>query len=94
MNIYLSNAISWGVACLCSYILNKSWTFRSADTGFSPFAKFVAVNLGSLGLGLMIMYVLVSWGCGKIWSYLFSLPVTMMASYLGYRFWSFKLFRE
>jgi putative flippase GtrA len=90
MSLYLANALSWSLACLFSYFMNRAWTFRAADTGVSPLARFVLVNLCSLGLGLMTMYALVLLGAGRIGSYVFSLPVTMSASYLGYRFWSFK----
>ncbi|MCL2626072.1 MAG: hypothetical protein FWD46_04555 [Cystobacterineae bacterium] len=50
----------------------------------------MVVNLCSLGLGLITMYVFLSLGSGRIGSYVFSLPITLAASYLGYRFWSFK----
>jgi len=90
MNLCLAYALSWIVACVCSYVMNKLWTFRATDTGLTPFIKFVTVNLCSLGLGLLAMYVLTSLGGGRIWSYIFSLPITMTASYLGYRYWSFK----
>jgi len=90
MSLYLANTLSWSVACLFSYFMNRAWTFRAADTGFSPLAKFVVVNLCSLGLGLITMYVFLSLGSGRIGSYVFSLPITLAASYLGYRFWSFK----
>lgn len=90
LTMYQANALSWGIACVFSYRMNKSWTFRAADTGFAPLFRFVAVNLCSLGLGLMAMYVLASFGGGRIWSYIFSLLVTTVASYLGYRYWSFK----
>ncbi|MCL2011545.1 MAG: GtrA family protein [Cystobacterineae bacterium] len=90
LSIYLSNVLSWSLACLFSYFMNRAWTFRAADTGFSPLLRFVCVNLASLGLGLITMYILASLGGGRIWSYVLSLPVTMTASYVGYRFWSFK----
>ncbi len=90
INRYAANAFSWGAGCVCSYFLNKTWTFRATDKGFLPMLRFAAVNLCSLGLGLMMMYLLTSFGLGRILSYIFSLPVTVTASYLGYRFWSFK----
>ena len=90
LSIYLANALSWTGACIFSYFMNRLWTFRATDTGFLPLARFGIVNLCSLGLGLMTMYVLASLGGGRIWSYIFSLPVTMTASFLGYRFWTFK----
>lgn len=90
LSIYQANALSWGGGCIFSYVMNRVWTFRALDTGFAPLFRFVVVNLCSLGLGLMAMYILASFGGGRIWSYIFSLPVTMAVSYLGYRYWSFK----
>jgi len=90
ISIYLAYAFSWIVACVCSYVMNKFWTFRATDTGVTPFIRFVVVNICSLGLGLILMRLFVSLGAGRIWSYVFSVTVTMMVSYLGYRFWSFK----
>ena len=90
ISIYLANAFSWGVVCVFSYFVNRTWTFRAADTGVAPLVRFVVVNLCSLGLGLVTMYILASFGGGRIWSYVFSLPITITASYLGYRFWSFR----
>jgi Predicted membrane protein len=90
LSIYLANALSWSITCVLSYFINRTWTFRAADTGFWPMLRFVIVNLCSLGIGLVTMYGLASFGGGRIWSYVFSLPITITASYLGYRFWSFK----
>ena len=90
VNVYLSNALSWCGGCLCGYILNKFWTFRATDEGMLPLIRFVVVNLCSLGLGLTLMHTFIVLGGGRVWSYALSLPFTMITSYLGYRFWSFR----
>lgn len=90
MDIYISNVFSWCAGCVCSYVINKNWTFKASDTGIHSAVRFVIVTLCSMGLGLGIMHILATLGGGRIWSFVLSLPFTMIASYLGYRFWSFK----
>ena len=90
MSIYPANALSWCLTCVFSYFVNRAWTFRATDTGALPLVRFLAVNACSLGLGLITMHCIASFGGGRIWSYVLSLPVTMTTSYLGYRFWSFR----
>ncbi len=90
--IYPSRMGSWVAACLFSYLMNRRWTFKAADQGFQPLLRFFSVNLVSLGLGIGLLYLFTSLGCGRIAAYLLTIPFTMLANYLGYRFWSFKKF--
>ena len=90
MSIYLAKSLSWSLTCVFSYVVNRAWTFRASDKGFLPLLRFGVVNLCSLGLGLVALAFFASLGGGRVWSYLFSLPITLSASFLGYRFWSFK----
>lgn len=87
---YLCRAASWVGACLFSYLVNRSFTFRAGDTGFWPVARFLIVSTVSLGLGLVLLYVFKSMGCGDKLAFFLSLPFTMAANYLGYRFWAFR----
>lgn len=90
MPIYAARTLAWAVACLFSYQVNKSWTFKAQDKGFWPLLRFAVVNLCSLGLGLVLLYVFISLGSGKILAFFLCLPFTTLANFLGYRFWSFK----
>lgn len=88
---YASRSISWILACLFSYLANKTWTFNARDRGAKPLLRFAIVNICSLSLGIILLYAFKSWGCGNRLAFLLSLPFTTITNYLGYRFWSFKL---
>lgn len=91
--IYPARVGSWVAACLFSYLMNRRWTFKAADRGILPLLRFFSVNLASLVLGLGLLYLFTSLGCGRILAYLLTIPFTMLANYLGYRFWSFRTFQ-
>ena len=88
--MYVARTFSWVVACLFSYAVNKRWTFRAQDTGLLPLVRFGVVNLGSLSLGLLLLYVFTLWGCNPTIAFLLSLPFTTVSNYLGYKLWSFR----
>lgn len=88
-----ARTVSWFVAGLFSYLVNRRWTFKAADTGAAPLARFAVVNAASLGLGVVLLYVFKSLGFGNQISFLLSLPFTTAANYLGYRFWTFRQIR-
>ena len=56
MPIYAARGLSWMVACLFSYAINRRWTFKARDKGLWPVVRFGAVNAASLGLGLGLLY--------------------------------------
>ena len=58
-NKYLANSLGFAVACTSNYLLNRMWTFRSADPGIAvQFSKFILVSLGGLILNNLILYLL------------------------------------
>ncbi len=89
MSIYPARALSWALACLFSYAVNRSWTFRAGTSGVLPVLRFFAVNLCSLGLGLLLLYAFTSLGCGKAPAFLLTIPFTLAANFLGYKLWVF-----
>lgn len=88
---YLSRTLSWCGACLFSYLVNRSWTFKAGDRGFKPLVRFSVVNVCSLCLGLLLLFLFKRLGCGDTSAFFLSLPFTTAANYIGYRFWSFRL---
>lgn len=58
---YLVGSVIGYIAGMCnSYILNKRWTFHDKDDRVAlQFIKFIIVNSMSLGINLLIMYILV-----------------------------------
>ncbi len=89
VNIYLSQVISYTCGVINSYIFNRSWTFKTGGSFFSPtLIKFLALNLIMLGvstglLALFSLYVhaLIAKG--------FSVVISMGISFLINRFWVF-----
>lgn len=87
---YLSRSLSWAIACLFSYLVNRRWTFKAADRGLQPLVRFCVVNLCSLCFGLVLLYAYKHMGFGDKWAFILTLPLTTATNYLGYRFWTFR----
>lgn len=90
MPIYAARGLSWMVACLFSYAINRRWTFKARDKGLWPVVRFGAVNAASLGLGLGLLYLFTWLGFGPTAAFWLSLPFTTVSNYLGYKLWSFR----
>lgn len=88
--MYAARTLSWIVACLFSYAVNKHWTFRARDAGLLPLVRFGAVNLASLSLGLVLLCLFTRLGCSPTAAFLLSLPFTTVSNYLGYKLWGFR----
>jgi putative flippase GtrA len=59
LNKYLANSMGFACAVLSNYILNRLWTFHSADPQVGvQFAKFAVVALVGLGMNNAILYFL------------------------------------
>ncbi|MDR2161645.1 MAG: GtrA family protein [Desulfovibrio sp.] len=88
-SLYISRTFSWMGSCLFSYLANRRWTFQARNAGTGSLIRFAAVNLGSLSLGIILLYLFLSIGWGRSGAYFLSLPFTMLTNYLGYRCWAF-----
>ena len=58
-NKYLANSLGFVIANTNNYILNRLWTFHSADPDIGwQFSKFLLVGLAGLLLNNLIVYLL------------------------------------
>ncbi len=58
-NKYLANSVGFAVACGSNYILNRAWTFQSADPAVTiQFGKFLIIAVVGLGLNNLVVYLL------------------------------------
>lgn len=58
-NKYVANSLGFACAVISNYILNRLWTFHSADPEVGvQFAKFSVVALIGLGMNNAIIYAL------------------------------------
>jgi putative flippase GtrA len=59
LNKYIANSAGFACAVVSNYILNRIWTFHSADPHVGiQFAKFAVVALVGLGMNNAIIYYL------------------------------------
>jgi len=57
LNKYIANSAGFGCAVLSNYVLNRIWTFHSADPHVGlQFAKFTMVAIIGLGMNNGIIY--------------------------------------
>src|SRR5688500_1740930 len=58
-NKYIANSLGFAVANTSNYILNRLWTFHSADPEIGwQFSKFLLVGVAGLALNNLIVYLL------------------------------------
>lgn len=91
--------ISFIVAVINSYFLNKFWTFKSAGKSGKEFSQFFMVSLIGFGVNigvasLVVNIIGVQFGITpKIWANVGALAATFAAmawNFIGYKFFVFK----
>ena len=60
MHYLLASGVGYGLGMLNSYLLNRHWTFGSANVALPEILRFTVVNLIALALNLALMYCLVT----------------------------------
>jgi putative flippase GtrA len=77
-----------------SFLLNKYLNFRNMDKGNKSviqFSRFVILNLFSLGLSMLFMYLLVDiFDMNAYISKLLVIIITLVINFIGSKFWVFK----
>lgn len=77
-----------------SFIMNKLWTFENKKSEIGThiqLLKFAAINLLSLGLSLLGIYVLnKSLGLNKYYAKVAVTILTQIVNYFGYKLWVFR----
>ncbi len=92
VDIYLAQAVAYTVGTLNSYIINRSWTFRSKERFFSAsMLKFLVLNLCMLGLSIIFLgFFTNSIGLGKMAAKAAATVLTMAISFVANNFWVFR----
>ena len=89
-NQYFAQTISYSCGMLNSYIVNRSWTFRSENKFFSKqMLRFAVVNLSLLLLSLGVLLVCGRLGYAKLIAKLCATAVTMVVGFVVNRLWVF-----
>jgi len=88
----MSQVISYSCGMVNSYFLNKFWTFQKRE-GFTAIevTKFILVNLSSLGISLLVLYILQSkWSWEVLPSKVLATGFSVGVNFLGNKFWVFE----
>lgn len=92
VNVYLAQCISFSAGVLNSYLLNRSWTFRSKEAFWSPaLVRFLLLNLAMLAVSTTIIWVFYDLlGIHKLIAKVVSTGCTLVVSFLINRLWVFR----
>jgi putative flippase GtrA len=88
----VSQVLSYAAGMLNSYIINRSWTFRSEGAFFGPqMRRFIAVNLSLLILSLVVLHVGMDvFGLKKLPAKLCATALTVVLGFALNRLWVFR----
>ncbi|MCM3654660.1 GtrA family protein [Metabacillus litoralis] len=91
VNYLLANIISYGLGVINSYYWNKNWVFEAMPGQKNLFLKFVVVNLITLLINTLSLYLLVDHlGIHPIIGQFISTGIGMVINYLLNKRWTFK----
>lgn len=92
----IAAALGYGCGIVCSFLLNKNWTFRDDTGDWKPaFLKFLLVNLASLGIKTLLITVLstrmpdILFVSGENVAWVLGTGVTLILNFLGSNFFAF-----
>jgi len=97
----VQNSISFGVATINSYFLNKRWAFQdnSKEREGAKFAQFLTISIIGISINGVIVYLITSFippmfGFGpQLWANVAKIAATAISliwNFLGYKFIVFK----
>jgi len=95
-----ANTISFSVAVINSYFLNKNWTFKDKQpVRIKQFSAFLLVSLVGLGLSNILLYLglelfkTYTFGLSFVWHYniakAMSALIVLVWNFLASKFWLF-----
>ena len=92
INVYLAQVCVYMAGMLISYLVNRSWTFKTSSRFFSfQMVKFVISNLLTLAVSIGMLKLLIDFmGFGTIFAKLPTVCVTILLNFILSRFWVFK----
>lgn len=87
----LAQVVSYSCGMVNSYFLNKFWTFQSRKAiQLSEVVKFVVVNILSLGVSLVLLYLVRGRGnWGVVESKILATSGSLLVNFVGNKFWVF-----
>jgi putative flippase GtrA len=93
MQYLAAQVVSYSAGMANSFLMNKHWTFAERKTAVSgaQFLRFTVLNLSTLGLSLLVLYVLSrQWGLHPMVSKLAVTVLTMIVNFVGSKYWVYR----
>jgi putative flippase GtrA len=93
INQYIANAFSYTCGVVFSYVMNSSWTFKNESRRTKKETLlFLAVNLVSLGVSQLILYITEKWfGIqNELIRKFIAAPISAMVNFAGNKLFVFK----
>ncbi len=91
-----ANVVAFFVANICSFFLNRSFTFKSNNKNVrKQYIRFVIVSLGYIALVQLLLYIgVIVLGFGDLIVKVFATAVGLVWNFFAHKFWSFGDTRE
>jgi putative flippase GtrA len=94
-NLYLANSISFSLAVVNNFLLNKNWVFRNDSRQyFNQFLNFLAVSLIGLALNYILMKLFMSWQWWYVYAKLLVVLLVAVWNYSANNLWTFRAKRS
>ena len=102
MQYLVAQVFSYSAGTLNSYVVNKLWTFggkgaagaenrKAGKVDKKEFARFVLVNIGTLLLSIVLLYVLkTGLGLHPLIAKIGVTAITVVVNYIGSKLWVFR----
>jgi putative flippase GtrA len=87
---FLSKAFSYSIGVVTSYTLNRNWTFRSNTPPVHSFVPFVGVNLFSVALNAVLMFLFLEFlRFGEVFALVLVTGITFGWNFLASKYFVF-----
>lgn len=87
---FYANFIGYIVGLICSFILNRKWTFNHTGNIYTAILKFVLVFIIAYTANIIFVLGLIKLNFNSYFSHVLGIPVYTIIFYLGSRFVVFK----
>ncbi|WP_367618591.1 GtrA family protein [Paenibacillus andongensis] len=92
LNYIFSLLYAHVLGVLHSYFWNSKWTFKKGRKTYKNLLKFSGVYGVSFLINLLVLYILINYlSLTPLLSQGFALFITTLISFIGHKYWSFKI---
>lgn len=84
-------SLAWVISVICVFFAQRALVFKVTGHLVRDLSRFVLVNSGALAINLVVLFVLSDlWGAPRVPTQLAITVVTVILSYLGHKYFSFR----